>query len=391
MRKYYLTNSILITGLILSTVCGCRNESASTEGVLLNMTGIRALPSILSLPDRAQVPVTMKSSGIARLNGGLHLKIMKSGKSNILLPLPQLVDTQVPICFFINSVPEGAIQECRILQRDSSNTVLSIILTGSKNQEIRLNWSAAVLTTDKTVSGNPSDPAEYTTASPCVQSGDKDITALTGMLWPQSGKVAEYARNIQDYIRNMKQKEPVKTLDAAAILKSGGNWICTANANLAAALMRARGIPCRSIAVIPTNSMRLEMHRIVEYCWDGKWIQFDPSLVYADIPLKPYQNIIISKTSMSDESISMKPRMAAMPGAPYAQEAEILCRSITFWGNDFFWSTGAPISEFEVSEETARLTIDEWTRFLKDGSVSDAQIKAVSAKNLTEYIAAFQQ
>jgi len=65
--------------------------------------------------------------------------------------------------------------------------------------------------------------------------------------------------------RDMEQKEQARSLDAVGILKSGQVGICTANANLACALLRVKQIPCRSIAAIPPISRRLEMHRIVEY------------------------------------------------------------------------------------------------------------------------------
>ena len=179
-------------------------------------------------------------------------------------------------------------------------------------------------------------------------------------------------------------------MDALGILKSGGNWICTANANLASALMRAKHIPCRSIAVIPPISQRLEMHRIVEYCENGKWVQFDPSFLQADIPLKPWQNIIVAKTTIVDENKAMKPRMSVSLGCPYGQEFEITKAGLTVWGNDFYWTIGKPIAEFEVSDEAIRLTTGEWNRYLESGVLSQTQIKAASARNREQYVKAFQ-
>jgi len=77
------------------------------------------------------------------------------------------------------------------------------------------------------------------------------------------------------------------------------------------------------------------MHRIVEY-FDGKeWISFDPSLVNADIPLKPWQNIIMAKTTIADEDLAMKPRLGSMMGCPFGQEAEFSKFGLNFYDQDF--------------------------------------------------------
>jgi len=152
--------------------------------------------------------------------------------------------------------------------------------------------------------------------------------------------------------------------------------------------MRARQIPCRSIATLPTISRRFEMHRILEYYDHGVWITFDPSQVYADIPLKPWQNIIMSKTSIADEQASMKPRPGSMYGCPFGQEVELARPGLNLSGQAFFWTIAVPLAEFEVTEEANRLTADLWERYLKTGTLSEAQVKAVRARDLGHYLEA---
>jgi hypothetical protein len=184
-----------------------------------------------------------------------------------------------------------------------------------------------------------------------------------------------------------RRKQPM-SLDAEGILDSGQNTICTANANLACALMRARQIPCRSIATIPTVSRRFEMHRIVEYHDHDAWITFDPSLVYADIPLKPWQNIIMAKTSVVDEQASMKPRPGVMRGCPFGQEVEFARPGLNLFGQAFFWTMAVPLAEFEVTDEASKLTAELWERYLKTATLSEAQLKAVMARDLDHYLEA---
>jgi Transglutaminase-like superfamily len=170
------------------------------------------------------------------------------------------------------------------------------------------------------------------------------------------------------------------------ILESGSNWICTANANLAVALLRARDIPARSIAVIPSTAQRLEMHRIVEYFEDGKWIQFDPSSLQKDIPMKPWQFTIMAKTTIADEDIAMKPRMGISLGCPYGQELGFVDNGLTFSGNDFFWTIAKPLAEFDVSDKAIDRARSEWNKFLDSGKLSHGQIKAASARNAADFV-----
>src|SRR5262249_43217911 len=207
-----------------------------------------------------------------------------------------------------------------------------------------------------------------------------EVTKLAAATWPKTGKAVEFAANIQRHIRDMKRLDRPRSLDALGILKSGENGICTANANLAAALMRAKGIACRSVAVIPPIAQRLEMHRIVEFFEDGRWLPFDPSSLQTDIPSKPWHNIIMARTTTNDEQVAMKPRMGAMVGCPYGQEIELLTSGVNLFGEDFFWTLAKPLAEFEPTEEATRLAAAAWGRYLQTGTLTQGQLKAGSAK-----------
>jgi len=324
---------------------------------------------------------TMSGTGTVGALGGARFKLMKTGTHIVTMPMPQIVDSQVPISFCIRSTPSNAVVEYRVERRDESNDILSVKLKGDRGQEVQLEWASVVLIAGKPESRGQSLPDAYRAATACVQSDSPEIQALAVKLWPATGDVQEYARNIQRFIRDMKQRKPPRSLDALSILDSGMNGVCTANANLALALLRAKDIPSRSMAVIPPNGQRLEMHRIVEYGPEARAFYFDPSSVSADVPMQPWQTMIMAKSTIADEDLSMKPRMGVMLGCPYGQEAELPEAGIVFTGQDMFWTMAKPLAEFEPSEAAVSVAREAWTNFLKEGVMREEQIHAAKASD----------
>jgi hypothetical protein len=138
------------------------------------------------------------------------------------------------------------------------------------------------------------------------------------------------------------------------------------------------------VAVVPPIGQRLEMHRIVEFADGDRWVPFDPSGLTADVPAKPWQNIVMARTTIADEEAAMKPRMGAMRGCPYGQEAELLTPGVTLFGADFFWIQAAPLAEFEPTEEAVQLAAKAWAGYLETGKLTAGQLKAGSAKTAAE-------
>jgi hypothetical protein len=332
----------------------------------------------------------MKGSGLAGAMGGMNLKAQRAGTYDVLLPLPQLADGQAPVFYRLGAKPKTALTACRLQERSDGNAFVNLTLNVSKGQKVAIEWSSFVLIAGRALLENRTAPGAFRAATACAQADDPQINDLADRLWPATGAVRDYGANIQRFIREMEpQKRPV-SLDALGILASRQNTICTANANLACALMRAKGVACRSIATLPTLSRRFEMHRIVEYFDNGAWVPFDPSSVYSDIPLKPCQNIIMVKTSVSDEQNSMKPRLGAMRGCPFGQEAEFARPGLSLFGQAFFWTIAVPLGEFDVTDEAITLTAGLWERYLGTGTLSAAQLKAASARDLDQYLEAIK-
>lgn len=297
-----------------------------------------------------------------------------------------MIDSQVPVSFCVRSTPSNAVVEYRVERRDESNEILSVKLKGDRGQEVQLDWASVVFIGRNHESHGQSIPDTYRAATACVQADSPKIAELAERLWPDSGKVDEYARNIQRFIKEMKQSKMPRSLDALGILDSGMNTVCTANANLALALMRAKGIPSRSMAVIPPISLRIEMYRIVEYASTDQTFYFDPSSLHTDVPIAPWQTVIMAKSTIADENLSMKPRMGTALGCPYGQEAELPVSGVVFSCQDFFWTTAKPLAEFDPSDAAVSMAKEAWTKFLNEGVMRKGLINAAKAGNSEELI-----
>ena len=126
------------------------------------------------------------------------------------------------------------------------------------------------------------------------------------------------------------------------------------------------------------------MHRIVEYAEKEDWQAFDPSSLHTEIPMKPYQSVIMAKSTLEDENLSMTPRMGAMVGCPYGQELELLTTGVTFTGQEFFWTTARPLAEFEVEGEVVELASKAWKKYLESGVLAEGQVAVAEATSSAE-------
>lgn len=389
--KTYRTSLCTSTLVVLTSFLGgCSAESGIAQdlspAVVIRSERMDALHDKLVSKISSTNNGAMTGPGLIAAMGGVRVKLLKAGTHYVMMPLPQMTDGQVPVSYFIRSLPGDAAIECRLQRREKLNDIVSVSLKGNRNQEIQLEWSAVILVAGDVITPNKENADSYRRATACVQSESPEVERLAAELWPESGNVEDYARNIQQHVREMKMTKRPRSLDALGILESGMNGICTANANLAASLLRAKGIGARSVAVVPPTSQRLEMHRIIEYDDNGQWQLFDPSALHADVPMKPWQTMIVAKTTLSDEELAMKPRMGSMVGCPCGQELELLSSGITLWGKDFFWTMAKPLSEFEPDEKAISLAIDAWNRFLQQGKLSAGQVSAASASDYATFV-----
>ena len=391
-----MNKTIMIFAAVVSLAfSGCNRKNTGRDdispGVAIEQSAMstlheRTVKAVTSAP-----PTATKGCGLVGTLGAARLKLLTAGKHEVFLPFPQLAETQVPICYAITTTPPESGRKYRLRKRDDSNVVVSVELDGKQGQEVRIDWSAVVLVADKPVPPGHSPSEPYLRRTSCVQADAGPIKTLADKLWPASGKIEDYAANIQEFIRQMQQKQPPRAMDAVGILEAGCNWICTANANLATALLRSKKIPARSIAVIPTLDRRLEMHRIVEYFDGRQWHKFDPSSLEKNIPMKPWQNIIMAWTTIADEDSAMTPRMGISLGGPCGQELEFYDGGMSFVGQDFFWTQGQLLAQFEPSNEAIELAKTEWNAFLENGKFSRGQVEVAGVTSTVDFIKALRR
>ncbi|MBX9583549.1 MAG: transglutaminase family protein [Gemmataceae bacterium] len=376
----------ILAGLTVVFACAApagEQPKAKSGEVVLQQAGLAELHAQLDKRITSAPVRVMKSGGMAGAMGATRVKVTATDPQEITLPVPQLTGGQVPLAYSFTVSPADAAREVRLRTTDGGSVVLFVRLAG-KNQEVQIAWSSVVLLTSWDVTPDRAPVEPYRTATACVQSKSDEVVKLAAETWPVSGKAEEFAANIQKHIGRMKRVAQPRSLDAVGIVKSGENSICTANANLASGLMRSKGVACRSLAVIPPTSQRLEMHRIVEMAVKDCWVPFDPSCLHTDIPAKPWQHIIMARTTTQDEQVAMKPRMGMSLGCPYGQEVELLTPGVILTGQDFFWTIGKPLAEFEATEETTRLAARAWTSYLETGVLTPAQLKSGGVKTAAE-------
>jgi transglutaminase-like putative cysteine protease len=115
-------------------------------------------------------------------------------------------------------------------------------------------------------------------------------------------------------------------LDAVTALTCQGGGSCTNRANLAAALLRVRGIPARTIAHLPTWSLgeALFTHWLVEY-WHPKagWTSIEST--WGEFQPPPYTTMVVAISSSHDEDLANDKLQTrwVLPGAPMWAMAHI--------------------------------------------------------------------
>ncbi len=104
--------------------------------------------------------------------------------------------------------------------------------------------------------------------SACVQSDQPGIVARAKALRAKESYLCSFASDVTKWVeQNLGTGKPLDTLDAAAALGCGGS--CTSRANLCAALLRAEGVPARTVAHLPAEAGPLYVHWLTEYWHPG--------------------------------------------------------------------------------------------------------------------------
>jgi hypothetical protein len=222
----------------------------------------------------------------------------RDGESlRVWIPVPILWREQVPLTFRAWTEPEGLVASVKFFRRPHGFHFAELLLSGLKgNTRFSLSWESYVLALPHEtraipagirvpVENVPPDVSPWLNASWCCDTNDPEIRKVAEDLM-KGGPAADalvpaLIERLGAILRA--EKGRVSNLTASEAMTKAGS--CTSNANLAAALFRAVGIPARVIAGYPTWSGPLQTHYVVEYWLPGAgWRLMESSLCRDDRP-----------------------------------------------------------------------------------------------------------
>jgi len=245
----------------------------------------------------------------------------------VTFPIPLATEYQVPLTFELEIEPETSLRGYRWIEREDGTNLLAEVDIMPGRVATTVRWKALVLVDETPPRGLP--PAErpeindenrrWLRSTACVQSDDPQIVALAREMAEQDPDIAEYAHTVILFTSQNEgdPDEVFDTLDASKALRCGGS--CTSRANLAAALLRAHGIPARTQAHLPTWSGPLYIHWLVEYWHPGVgWVWLESS--QGKMQPATCSLVTINIANPEDEDLAFSDALkhsGVMQGAPY--------------------------------------------------------------------------
>ena len=276
---------------------------------------------------RPAPPASLDGPGVIRARAQAAVAALDDdGVGTLTFPIPGTYRDQVPLSFDLRAEPPGALKDYRWERRPDGLNWLCRVRVAPSREGALVRWEAMVL-----VGGRQADPlphvpeprapevaASWTRSTACVQSDDPAIRAKAEELAEGAEGVEAYARRVIAFTARHRGKEGAAfdALDARTALDCGGS--CTSRANLAAALLRARGIPSRTVAHLPTWSGPLYEHWLVEYWHPGAgWVWLESSL--GQFRPSPWTLVVLGVANPEDEDRAFDPLQTrqVMPGAAH--------------------------------------------------------------------------
>ncbi len=116
----------------------------------------------------------------------------------------------------------------------------------------------------------------YLAAEPLLQVDDEGIRALAGELAAGESSVHSRVAAIIGWVHNNLVKANVVSIPSAREVLAARRGDCNEHTVLAVALLRAAGIPTRTVTGIALVDGSFYYHAWLEY-WDGRWVTADPT------------------------------------------------------------------------------------------------------------------
>jgi transglutaminase-like putative cysteine protease len=263
------------------------------------------------------VPRDLSGPGIIRASANAAVRPAEpGGTGTVRFPIPLLTQTQVPLTFDVEVDPPAALVGYRWLLREDGVNWQCEVTLAPKGGGARVRWESLVLVGASSAAPLPSvrvpeapEEAEaWLRATACVQSDDEAVVAKAAELARGTKTIDQLVDKVLAFTStNAGTGVPLRTLDAANALGAGGS--CTSRANLAAALLRARGVPARTSAHLPTWSGPLYEHWHVEYWHPGAgWTWIEPTR--GELRPQPYSLVVLNVANPDDEDEAFSPVLA---------------------------------------------------------------------------------
>jgi len=276
--------------------------------------------------------------GIVKAQGRMDCIALSDGSAPVIqFPIPQSYSTQVPLTFRLGTTPTDALADSRIFEDLANNYIAEVKLRALKKSEVvTIDWSSLVLCapshfdnipkTSPFPATWPKEAQEWLESSWCVQSSNAEFERIATDLTHGTNDVVEVIRRAVKKAGDISSQQisnpsGVRAPDLTALTALKYQGSCTSAANLLIALLRASGIPARSLACYPIWAGPHQTHSIIEaYIPDFGWYPIESTLLKHPWPL--YKQVIVSRNPVAYEERAQK-RPSGLGGVPYLQLNEI--------------------------------------------------------------------
>jgi len=266
----------------------------------------------------------LAGDGILRASSG---SVVTGKDGTVIFPIPGPTAEQAPISFHLTATPANTLVHYDIKRRECDNWVCEAHVLAPGPKPASLRWESLVLIHELPkpirptvkISDAKSGMTDWLASTPVVQSADPAIVKKAKELRTASKDLADFAERVIIFTSvNQGTGKPFVALDAASALGCGGS--CTSRANLGAALLRAGGVPARTISHLPTwaYGSPLYEHWLIEYWHPGAgWVRLETT--QGEVMPRASTFAVLATASVSDEKLTGKAGQLGwiLPGAAW--------------------------------------------------------------------------
>ncbi len=238
------------------------------------------------------------------INHTMHLSYFKGVYSivarkntpsqKLLMHIPVIAQNTTPIAFSLDqTIPANKIKSFRMLRKHADNWLVELTFEGlSRGDSIIIPWQSWILKKShlfndladsyliQSSAMLPDSVIKYLSATKITQSNQPEIINLAKKLAQNRTDLLAVVRSIIEYTANSLDYKGSYEQDALSTLRNGYG-VCNGKANLAVALLRALGVPARTLMVANT-------HFIIEYFVPNYgWVRAEST---SGVPVQPIEN-----------------------------------------------------------------------------------------------------